>query len=331
MRDAAEKQILAEDISLKCSVLSRVLNPPLVSVVLLIGTLLLLVPSPAMAQLGGENLRGDYGMKSGSQGPPGFYLGDIFYFYRTDTIKDLNGDDLSKAPAIDIFGNIILSSYVTKKKILGANYAFMVALPILNAELALPSLDVGSQTWGLGDIYIKPLELGWHFKHADAIAGYAFFAPTGRYTAGAHDNTGLGMWSNEFSAGTTVYFDQGRKWHAAGTGFFEIHTSKQDLDAKSGNVFTLEGGVGRAFLQGYANAGLAYVGQWKASEDSGRDVNPLVLGKNGSMFALGPELNMPVSKKGIFLGFKYLFDIHSRLATSGNYLLLSLTYVRPSK
>jgi len=226
--------------------LSRVLRSALVSGALLVGTLISLVPTSAVAQLGGENLRGDYGMKSGSQGPPGFYLGNIFYFYRTGTIKDLNGNDLSRSPDIDIFGDIILTSYVTKKKILGANYAFAVALPILNAELALPSLDVGSQTWGLGDLYVKPLELGWHFKHADAIAGYAFMAPTGRYTAGAKDNTGLGMWSNEFSAGTTVYFDQARKWHAAGTGFFEIHTSKQDLDAKTGNIFTLEGGVGRA-------------------------------------------------------------------------------------
>ena len=40
---------------------------------------------------------------------------------------------------------------------------------------------------------------------------------------------------------------------------------------------------------------------------------------------------MPVSKKGIFLGFKYLFDVRSRLATSGNYAVLSLTYVKPSK
>jgi hypothetical protein len=294
-----DRAIVAEDHPMKNSFLSRLLPPLLVSVALLLGTFLLLAAPLAVAQLGGENLRGDYGMKSGSQGPPGFYLGDIFYFYRADTVKDLNGDDLLKAPAIDIFGNIILSSYVTKKKILSANYAFTVALPILNAELALPSLDVGSQTWGLADMYIKPLELGWHFKQADAIVGYAFFAPTGRYTAGANDNTGLGMWSNEFSAGTTVYFDQARKWHAAGTGFFEIHTSKQDLDAKTGNVFTLEGGAGRAFLQGYANAGLAYAGQWKVSEDSGRDVNPLVQRKKGSMFALGPELNMPVSKKGI--------------------------------
>jgi len=115
-------------------------------------TVVLILPPRATAQLGGENLRGDYGMKSGSQGPAGFYVGDIFYFYRTDTVKDLNGNNLVKAPDIDIFGNIILSSYVTKKKFLSANYGFTVALPILNAELALPSLNVGAQTWGLGDM-----------------------------------------------------------------------------------------------------------------------------------------------------------------------------------
>jgi hypothetical protein len=316
---------------MKRSLLSRVLPPPLVFVALLIGTILLLASTAAVAQLGGENVRGDYGMKSGSQGPPGFYLGNIFYFYSTDTIKTLSGNELPKSPKIDIFGDIILGSYVTKKKILGANYGFTVALPILNTELALPSLNVRDQTWGLADMYIKPLELGWHFTRADVIAGYAFFPPTGRYTAGANNNTGLGMWGNEFSAGTTFYFDQGKKWHAAGVGFYEIHSSKQDLDAKTGDMFTLEGGVGRAFLQGYANAGLAYAGQWKVTEDSGADVSPLVQGKKGSMFALGPELNMPVSKKGIYLDFKYLFDVRSRLATSGNYLVLSLTYVKPSK
>jgi hypothetical protein len=246
-------------------------------------------------------------------------------------VKTLSGNELPKSPELDIFANVILGSYVTKKKILGGNYGLMVAVPILNTELALPSLNVGNQTWGLADIYIQPLALGWHFKHADAIAGYAFMAPTGRFSASAHDNTGLGMWSNEFSAGTTVYFDKGKKWHAAGTGFYEIHASKKDLDLKTGDVFTLEGGAGRAFMHGYANAGLAYVGQWKVTEDSGTDVSPLVLGKKGSMFALGPELNMPVTKKGIFFGFKYLFDARSRLATSGNYMVLSLTYVRPSK
>jgi hypothetical protein len=51
--------------------LFRVSHLPLDSVALLFGTVVLLLPPFPVAQLGGENLRGDYGMKSGSPGPPG--------------------------------------------------------------------------------------------------------------------------------------------------------------------------------------------------------------------------------------------------------------------
>ena len=43
---------------------------------------------------------------------------------------------------------------------------------------------------GLGHTYIKPFELGWKFKRAVVLAWYAFMPPTGRYNAGAIDNTG---------------------------------------------------------------------------------------------------------------------------------------------
>ena len=44
---------------------------------------------------------------------------------------------------------------------------------------------------------------------ADFIAGYGFYAPTGRYEAGADDNIGLGMWSHEIQGGTTLYVNRG--------------------------------------------------------------------------------------------------------------------------
>ena len=168
------------------------------------------------------------------------------------------------------------------------------------------------------------------FQARGCASGLRIFAPVGRFTAGANNNTGLGMWSNEFSGGTTVYFDAARKWHAAATGYYEIHSSKQDLDLKIGDMFTLEGGVGRAFFQGYANAGLAYFGQWKVTEDSGTDVSPLTAGLKGSMFGLGPEINMPLGKHPIFLTFRYLFDVRSRVSTQGQYAFLSVVWAHPS-
>jgi len=41
----------------------------------------LLYSVPAHAQLFGSNIAGDFGLKSGSQAPPGVYLGYFFYNY----------------------------------------------------------------------------------------------------------------------------------------------------------------------------------------------------------------------------------------------------------
>ena len=81
-------------------------------------------------------------------------------------------------------------------------------------------------------------------KRADATAGYTIFAPTGRYADGANNNTGLGMWGQEFSVGTTVYLTEPRQWHAATLATFDFQSKKEDSETKVGNVMNLEGGLG---------------------------------------------------------------------------------------
>src|SRR6185312_1844694 len=55
--------------------------------------------APAHAQLNGENLLGDMGVKSGTQPEPGLYVSSIYYRYFTDSIKDPNGKSLSLEPS----------------------------------------------------------------------------------------------------------------------------------------------------------------------------------------------------------------------------------------
>ncbi len=59
--------------------------------------LALLLPVAGHAQLNGHNTRGDFGLQSGTQAPPGFYVVPLIYDYRADTLRDRNGD--SPAPA----------------------------------------------------------------------------------------------------------------------------------------------------------------------------------------------------------------------------------------
>lgn len=156
----------------------------------------------AYAQLGGEQVRGDMGLKSGTQAPPGFYIAETLYFYRPTEVTGQNGAPLPGSVSLNLFAPILGVNYVSKKKIFGAHYGAAVALWIMNQKLALPSLNVNTSNYGFGDSYFSPLQLGWNFKHADVLATYAFYAPTGRYSVGASDNTGLGMWTNEFGLGS---------------------------------------------------------------------------------------------------------------------------------
>ena len=46
---------------------------------------------------------------------------------------------------------------------------------------------------------------------ADVLVGHAVYPAIGRYPSGASDNAGLGMWTLELSAGTTVYFTRKKR------------------------------------------------------------------------------------------------------------------------
>jgi len=292
----------------------------------------------AMGQLNGENLKGDFGLGAGSQAPPGVWTGFMYYRYKVDQINDLNGTKVITSGDTTINAGLALVNVVTKKKFLGANYGFMVGVPVLNFALETPHF-ASNPNAGIGDMYVQPLQLGWQTKKADIIAGYAFFAPTGRYAVGADNNTGLGMWSHELSLGTTVYPDKKKEWNVAALTAVEFHTDKQGTNGTHvGNLLTVEGGLGKKLLHGGINTGLVYYAQWKLSDDrfGARAPTLLVRGRNSSA-ALGPEFTMALAskEKGKVYGlmtFRYYKELYAHTTTKGNSLVFSLIIpIKPLK
>ena len=167
---------------------------------------------PATAQLNTQHVKGAVGLKAGSQPPPHTYvIAPIWYIYNTDEVKDRDGNTLPVSASLNsqFFAGGI--SVVTTKKILGGFYGFQVLFPAgANNRIQGTEIDRNPGA-GLTDSVIQPISLGWHGKRADAIVGYSLFVPTGRYTDGASDNTGLGMWGNELSFGTTVYLNEAKQ------------------------------------------------------------------------------------------------------------------------
>lgn len=303
--------------------------------------------SPAAAQLNGENLLGDMGVKSGTQPEPGIYVSSIYYRYVADAIKDPDGKTLSLDPTGK--GNQTINAampavlYVAPKKILGAHFGMMAVLPLANGALEAPGLGFTEEaSTGLGDLYVMPAQLGWHFKRADATAGFAFFAPTGRYSAGASDNLGKGMWSYELSAGGTVYLDGGRSLSLSTTGYWETHGKKDGdvrvdrltvTNAKVGDLLTLEGGIGKSFLHGAASVGMAYYAQWKTTSDRfdvvGQAIVTGTIPEKHRVWGIGPEVTIPIATKNTLISLinvRYLWEQGAQLKTQGQTFIVTSTF-----
>jgi len=272
-------------------------------------------------------------MKSGSQAPAGLYLVPFYSQFGADRINGRFGNPLPVQGQFNLYAGAVAVAGVTKQKILGANYGFTIVPAIGSPALELPRFGANASMTGFADMYIQPLNLGWHRNRFDAVAGYAFFAPTGRYTHGASDNIGLGMWSHEFSLGGTAFLDPGKKWHVAGTGYYETHTRKQDADVQVGDILTIEGGLGRDFLKGAASVGAAYYCQWKMTTDSGGAMLnvPGIDQTKHRFYGVGPEVNFPIVDKSktkliALLTFRYYWEFSSISAFQGQKLYFGVTF-----
>ena len=302
--------------------------------------------SDSIAQFNGHNTRGDYGLQSASQPPPGWYLiAPMYVRYHADIFKDGDGDPVlpDERDSLDVNAYVLGMIWVSQVKIFGANYSFQ-AFPAWtdnNLEIPLFGVDQDTRT-DFADLYFQPINLGWHSKLADYTAGVGVFAPTGSYEFGADGNTGLGMWSFELFGGATAYFDKGKRWHFATTAFYETHTEKEGTDIRVGDFLTLEGGLGWSFLDGAAMVGAAYHAQWKVTDDElgGLDVDQLLgelgldipVGKN-RIFGVGPEVSFPIATKKkliAFLSFRYLWEFGARTSLEGDTFMFSATFPIPS-
>jgi hypothetical protein len=324
---------------------TRSLTASLLKVFVVASGLTLFLQVTVHAQLSGSHSLGDFGVQSGSQPQPGFYAALFYLRYDTDTIKDADGNTVrlsQGSPGSIAIGAVApIAWYVSKARLLGANYGAMVVIPIANASLEAPAFAFGQTVdTSVADMLLRPLDLGWHTKRADVSAGFQFYVPTGRYEQGGSDNIGKGMWSYEPFVGTTMYFDEKRTLSFATTMYWELHGNKKDTDVEVGQILTLQGGVGKSFLGGGLITGAAYYAQWKLTEDrlaefelAGRPPIGVNFPGKHKVFAFGPDVTLPIASKSklfALVNIRYLWESGAQLKTEGQTLTVTATFPVPS-
>lgn len=294
--------------------------------------LLCLFAGEARAQQSGHNILGDVGLHSGTQAPPGIYVGNLYYTYPTSKLAGDDGDKVNRDGRVRTTIDAVFVNWVTTRKFLGANIGGQVAVPIIKNRIEAFSIDAATDL-GLSDVYVQPINLGWHFKRADVIASYGVFMPTGDYKAGNADNTGLGMFSHELALGSTVYLTENKMWHAAALFQYEMHARKPGIDVKVGDLVSIEGGVGKTFVKMIpekgplvTNIGVAAYAQFKATADSGLGINPLLLGRKDRVFGVGPEFNVYIPHIKSSIGVRYIPEFGARNSTQGQTLVITFAY-----
>ena len=287
-------------------------------------------------QMKGDHLLGDAGLQAGTQPPPSFTLVLPAYNYHTSTFVSANGNTIA-APVVNSFLTGLGASIVTKKKILGGNYGAVIILALATSKIDGERIS-SSTPLAYSDSYIQPLQLGWETKKADFTLGYAIYLPTGKYELGGSDNSGLGMISNEFSGGTTFYFDSEKEWNVSTLFSYAINSRKKntkDNNITVGNVLSVEGGLGKTWYQKIKNqplpmiinAGLIYYFQFKTTNDQLQ--SPYIgtfnveLSKD-HIYALGIEGNIFIPQFNSSIVIRWLDEFAAYNRFRGNTFLITL-------
>ena len=298
-----------------------------------------------------------------------YYQNIFSYYNSDQTIlnaakfKDLvgpAGNQLGSAGA-NLKLNAGLAAYVdqniigvtTPFKILGASYGAFVDIPFAQVHgSGEASLDLGANLKGffdrelsasasgsrspsstasfnIADIYIEPINFGWHFSQDDVYASFGFFAPTGSYSSDKAINNGLGRWAEMFGLGAVVYLDQAKTWSVSALTHYLTHQSQQGENVRVGDDLALEWGVGKTFRPeswkpwvAQLDMGVVGYAQWQVTDNQGSDIPIQLRGIRSNTYAVGSEI-AATTRFGRFFA-RYEFEFGSQNAPQGQVFLFGL-------
>ncbi|MFH6962269.1 transporter [Flavobacterium plurextorum] len=288
------------------------------------------------SQLKGGHILGSSGLQSGTQAPANnLSLYVPGYFYEAGSLRNSDGDKSIANPDINMFITGVGANYVSDFKILGANYGASILFAFASNTIQGSYVDSKSP-FAFTDMLVQPIQLGWHNKRADFVFSYQLYLPTGKYELGASNNSGLGMFMNELSAGTTLFFNDKKTFHFSALAAYEMNGKKKDTNIKTGDILSIEGGLGKTFYmmnaektapKGILNAGLIYYLQYKVSHDEIPAGTLVLEPSKDRVGALGAEVNYFHIGCKTSAGLRWVSEIGAVNRFQGNTFFLTLAHV----
>lgn len=255
----------------------------------------------------------------------------LFQLYTFDTLKGRDGNRIPVNAKVSLFANQNVFVFVTKHKILGATYGFIVDVPVGGSALSTAAFGAISGGASLADSYYAPLVLGWSSTRWDVQATAGFFAPTGRFTPGGVDNTGVGYWGLFPTSAQTIYLTKDKLTQFSAYEGYEFHTDQEDTDIHPGQTFDLDYSLTRTVpldndMNTLLQVGLVGYGQYQTTAKSGPGVDPIVAANTKyRVNALGIGANVILPMRKVTAGVKWYNEFANRSTVEGDSLQISAT------
>lgn len=289
----------------------------LLAVVMLIG-------SAVLAGETGHYPLGSEGIKAATLPPPGLYLKNYISYYSSNDSKGSDGSADGASVDVEALAIVPRLIWITDKEIFGAQYGMDILLPLVYTDIEIGAAGIKDNDFGIGDLFIEPIDLAWHEDRYDLAAAFGVWIPTGDYDSSPLKpaSPGKDFWTYMFTFGGTYYFDDEKTLSASALSRYEIHSAKDHTDVKPGQDIVLEWGVGKAISK-TTEIGVAGYAQWQITDDSGGDVT-WDRSVHDRVAAVGPEVTMFFPKIKSFVSLRSLCEFSAVDRTDGVTTTLTL-------
>jgi hypothetical protein len=290
---------------------------------------LLFVAATAEAQDLGHKLPGLIGLDAGRIAQPGVLLIDRLVFYEADELRDRNGNLIPiQGFELQALSNSTGFSYTTRLPKDNLSLTVTAAVPVGRFTTNVPGRPEASfDRFGLADIYIQPVQLGWRKDKFDLVGAYAIYLPTGISPLAGGKGVSAGQVTHQFSAGGSTYRSDRRSPFFSVLAGYELNLRKRNIDITRGDTIQVQGGVGVNRFNQTLELGLAGFGLWQVRDDRGSDVPAVLRGARDRVFGLGPEAAILVNSIRSQFRIRYERDMDVRSRPKGSVLSFGVNFV----
>jgi hypothetical protein len=184
---------------------------------------------------------------------PGVYMRNDVIYYSGSGDASVLGGQVALGIDVETVANASAFSLVTDKKVLGGQYAAAIILPLANADLKASvtgplgnTINKSDDTFGVGDIAISPVILGWHNGKVHSNVNLTFYLPTGEYTPGALANLSKNYPTVQLQ-GAVTWMDPQSGWAVSGAAAYLWNAENQTTDYRTGQLLHFDGAITKAF------------------------------------------------------------------------------------